>query len=212
MERVKYITSIMSRTQKEAYAKIKELKYYSAVGPMIKTCRVLMQLGLIMPNPNGKRPNEYVLNGKALDIPVTGKLPQKKDFIKVILEKSIKPVKKSISMPTVAPENFTPKHVPIMEPAKPLIRAAAIYDNPRREEHVEKWIKEEVTPDPLTFVPVKCLKEWQMKYVLHNYEEHTAQQMAEKLKVDTMYVKLFCQANAIAPLSHKQSKRKIEAA
>jgi len=158
---------MMTRRQKETYVIICEQKEYSAKGNYIATCKILMQLGLIKPKPDAKELNVYVLNGKPLKISVVEKLPLLKEI-------SINPVAKAIVWPS---------------PTKP----TTVYSNVSREQHVERWIGKEMPKDVV--LPIKSLNKVQMAYIADNYEKKEAQEMADHLSVDVLYVRMFCQLN-----------------
>lgn len=90
------------------------------------------------------------------------------------------------------------------QPSKPPSPPAA-YGNISREQHVDKWLQVPVEIEEKPYQPVKCLEEWQMKYIMANYEQMTSKQLAEELKLELFQVNLFCQKNAI---TSKQGKKK----
>jgi hypothetical protein len=191
MHRVKYLGRSLSRKQKELYAQIVELKQYRAVGHSIKSCKILMQYGLIMHNPNSRNIKDFVLNGKPLRIPVNGKLPLKKDIVEEIKEN---PKKEAVMA-----------FVPL---ASSWSRAAPDHTNMSREDYIHKWLSVDVKAGEKEMVKVKCLNDGQMEYIIANHKEKTAQQMAEHLRVERYAVNLFCQANDIEPLVIKKRKPK----
>lgn len=106
-------------------------------------------------------------------------------------------------------ERPQPKEIVLLEPkSKPFVRPRADHSNITQEQRIDRWIKEAVIPNPNSFVPVKCLKDHQMRFVMHNYGTLTAQQMADRLGVGVLSVKLFCQANAIITLPELKGKQK----
>lgn len=179
----------LSHQQRVVYDIICEAKKYKASGLLITSCKSLARAGLIKQDPDSNNKNDYVLNGEPVQLPE--KLPSTKSIVDAILDEPI-------------------KHIPlIQEPA--FVHPSAEYSNMTREQHVDRWIREAVTPGEKekAIVKVKCLQDWQMQYVIHNHEEKTAQEMAERLKVDVINVKIFCQANDIEPkVELKKSKRK----
>lgn len=181
----------LSQAKRTVYQIICEFKCLKPIGGQILTCIALAKAGLIHQNSDGS----YVLSGEAVALPKKYKHPR--EIVDELLsEAASKPVPVAIMEPET-------------EFKRRFKRVEAIYDNPSREDHVSKWIQQAVTPDEKTIVKVKCLQEWQMKYIMHNHEQKTAQEMADKLKVAEMAVKLFCQANAIVPVpTRPKSKRK----
>jgi hypothetical protein len=190
--RIKYLAKGMSRKQKELYALIVELKQYRAVGPMIRSCKILMQFGLIKHCPNSKNITDFVLNGKPYDIPVTGKLPLKKDIVQVIKEKPVPPAQIS--------------HKPLSV-ASSWSRPPADHTNVSQEDHINKWLNVDVPAGEKEMVPVKCLNGGQMHYIMAHYENKTTQEMAEHLRVEKYAVKIFCQANGIEPYIIPKKKK-----
>jgi hypothetical protein len=194
MERIEYLTKSMSRKQKVAYAQICELKQIRAVGQMKKTCKILIQFGLIKQCPDSENKNDYVLDGEPLNIPINEKLPLKKELVQEIKEKR--------------PWDII--NETIEERAKPKFRhAAPDHTNLSREDHVRKWLHMPgVEIGKKIIVKVKCLTDLQMDYIMFNYKQQTAQAMAEKLKAEKYRVILFCQANDIDPLQAKKRRPK----
>lgn len=50
---------------------------------------------------------------------------------------------------------------------------------------------------------IKCLEQWQMNFIMANYQEQTAQKMADHLVVEKFKVMLFCQSNGITPFQDR---------
>jgi hypothetical protein len=191
MNKLQRAIKTLTQPQRTAYERICETKRIRAEKGLKLTCRVLFKLGLIKHCPDSDSKNDYVLAGEPVQLPPK-KLPSTKSIVDAIQDD---------------PEDEQPKHIPMA--IKPFVRPRAKYDNPSREDHVRKWIMQAVTSDEKTIVKVKCLQEWQMKFVMYNYENQTAQQMADRLKVGVMNVKIFCQANAI-DLMPDLTKRKAK--
>lgn len=190
---------MMTRRQKETYAIICAEKKYAAKGNYKSTCKVLMQLGLISPDPDSKDDNEYVLKGKPLNLPFSEKLPLAKDIIKEISKVPPVPVNEQAPEPA-------PKHKPIVW-ASPAIPPTE-YSNVTREQHIDKWLSVDVKPGPKKIVPVKCLNETQMDYILANHKDKSAMAIADHLKVEKHSVRLFCQANDIVPKPEGKQRKK----
>lgn len=193
MERIEYLTKTMSRKQKEVYSRICELKQFRAVGPVNKTCKILVQFGLIKQSTDSDNKNDYVLNGSPVQIPVIKKLPLKKELVQEIKEAPKRPW-------VVINETIEDRDKPKLK------RPPAIYNNICREDHINKWLSVDVAPGEKEMVKVKCLQDWQMKYIMVNHKEKTAQQMAEHLRVEKYMVNLFCQVNDIEPLPPPKKK------
>lgn len=193
MDRMEYLDKELSRSQKETYAKICESNKYTAIGHKVRTCNILMQLGLIKPDPDSRNANNYVLKGKPLTF--TQALPLKKDIIKEI---SKAPTVLANNQNLALPE---PKHKPIVwtPPATP----PTVYSNISREQHVERWLNQPVKVKVKRFTPVKCLTYSQMEYIMDNHEQKSALEMADHLDKEKYEIILFCQANAIEPLQRK---------
>lgn len=182
MKREKYLAKMMSYRQKEVYAQIIEEKRFIAKGSVKATCKILMQLGLIIQNHKDER--EYELNGKPLNIPFIKKLPLVKDVVREIADA------------------HTYRPIVWSSPSK----APTVYSNTSREQHVTKWLSEPVKVEAKKFTPVKCLDEHQMEYILAHFDRETPQQMADHLDKERYEVILFCQANAITPLAGRKIK------
>lgn len=187
---------MMTYRQKEIYAEVVAKKKYAAKGRCITTCKVLMQLGLIMHDPNSKEVHVYVLNGRPMDIPFNEKLPFTKDIVKAISEPSAAQVE-------IEPITSAPKHKPIIWSSRP---SKAIYSNASREQHVAKWLGMPVKVQNKKYTPVKCLEEWHMEYIMENYQQKTAREMADHLGKERYEVILFCQANVIEPKTGRKIK------
>jgi len=190
MERIEYLAKNMSRKQKELYAKICELKQFRAIRQNIKTCKVLLQFGLIKQDPRSDNKNDYVLECEPLQISVIEKLPLKKDIVE-----EIKP--------------WTVINETIEENAKPKFkRAAPDHTNLSREDHVSKWLSlPGIEAGAKEMIRLKHLNELQMHYIMGNHTQKTIQQLAEHLKVEKFMVKLFCQANNIEPYVIPKKKK-----
>lgn len=171
----------LTQQQRVVYSQICETNHFKATGALILSCRTLVRIGLIKRNPNSNEKHDYVLDGAPLQLPPE-KLPSTKSIVDTILDEPI-------------------KHIPLVQ-APEFVRPSAEYSNMTSEQHVDRWIREAVTPDEKekAMIKVKCLQEWQMKFVMNNYQGNSAKQMAERLKVDVINVKIFCQANNIEPL------------
>lgn len=187
MDRIKYLAKILTRIQKETYAQIIEDKTYVAKGNFKNTCKALMKVGLITTNPKSSNVNEYVIKGEPLNLPFTKKLPLPKDILKDL---EIAP---AFTFKEVEPEpEPTPtqnKSIVWAQPATP----PTVYSNTSREQHVEKWIGTEMPKDII--LPVKSLTGDQMDFIVDNYSMLEAQEMADQLTVDVIYVRIFCQLN-----------------
>lgn len=190
MNREKYLAKTLSLVQRETYTRIKEDGMFIAKGSRISTCNVLMQLGLIIPNPESGNQNEFVLKGKPLNIPFAKKLPLPKDVVKEI-----------------AQEPAGQKHKPIVWASSPI--PPTVYSNISREQHVEKWLSMPVKVKSKRFATVKCLEVWQMEYIMDNHEQKTAGEMADHLGKENMDVILFCQKNAIEPARPGKKKKQV---
>lgn len=163
----------LSKSQREAYNLLVNLKFIRAEGNQKRSFRVLWKLGLVKNNPDSDNKNEWVLNGKPIDVPP-----------KLLKTKSILGNISNI----------------IEDKPKPKIqRPPADHTNPSREQFIDKWLSVEVNAGSKAIVKVKCLKDCQMEYIMQNHEYQTAQAMAEHLKVEKYAVNLFCQANKIEP-------------
>lgn len=180
MNREKYLAKTLSLAQRETYTRIKEDGKYIAKGSRISTCNILMQLGLIIPNPESGNVNEFVLKGKPLNIPFAKKMPLPKDVVKAITR-----------------ESSGPKHKPIIwsQPSTP----PTVYSNVSREQHVNRWLNEPVSGIAPKIILVKCLTKSQMEYIIAHHKNETASEMAVHLGKEKYEVLLFCQANAIEP-------------
>jgi hypothetical protein len=148
-----------------------------------------MQFGLIKAMPNSREPNMFVLNGKPMEIPVHGKLPLKKDVVLKVKDKPVKRGEGFICELQHKPINWTET------------RPAAVYGNMSREQHVAKYLTGKVED---TVLPVKCLFDFQMAYIVANWEQQPSKEMAEHLKVDVLYVRMFCQLNGFEPPKKKK--------
>jgi hypothetical protein len=190
MSREKYLAKTMSRVQRETYTQIKEDGKFIAKGNLIATCKVLMQLGLVVPNPEAGNVNEYVLKGKPLNIPFTKKMPLPKDIVKEVIE-----------------AQAGPKHTAIVWAQSS--KAPAIYSNVSREQHVSRWLSEPVKVKAKKFSPVKCLTQEEMEYIIDNYEKETVKEMAAYLGRENMDVILFCQKNAIEAKQPGKKKKHL---
>jgi len=125
MDRFERLDKNLSRTQKETYAKICEVGKYTATGHNVRTCNILMQMGLIKPDPDSRNINDYVIKGKPLVFTQT--LPRKKE----ILEKIGKD-------PVIGRQGRPIKRVVPFNPEPKMQRPPAIYSNQSREEHIDR--------------------------------------------------------------------------
>jgi hypothetical protein len=184
MNKIKRLDKALSRTQKDVYARICGAGRYKATGHDIRTCHILMQYGLVKPNPASDNSNEYVLKGKSLELTQT--LPLKRNLLKAI-EKT----------PAPKPMIPEPSHKPVVWPSPAV--PPANYSNISREQHVAKWLSMPVEGDKKGIVPVKCLAWSQMEYIMANHSFKSTQEMADHLGKEKYQVMLFCQANDIEP-------------
>lgn len=172
MNKLSYLYSL-SKSQREAYNLIVNLKFIRAEGTQKRSFRVLFKLGLVKHNPDSENKNEWVLDGKPVEVPP--KLPKTKSIIG--------------NISNIIEDKPKPK----------LIHPPADHTNTSREECIEKWLSVPVKVNKKAMVKVKCLNDGQMQYIIGNYEQQTSQAMAEHLKVEKYAVNLFCQANDIEP-------------
>lgn len=162
----------LSKSQREAYNLLVNHRFIRAEGKQKRSFRVLWRLGLVKNNPDSDNKNEWVLDGKHVDVPP--KLPK----TKYIVEGNISNI--------------------IEDKPKPRIRRPpADHTNPSREYFIEKWSSVDVKTGDKAMVKVKCLSNRQMEYIMDNHVMQTAQVMAEYLKVEKYSVNIFCQANDI---------------
>jgi len=180
----------LSENQMKTYEQICELKHIRAEGPAKRSCRVLLKLGLIKHNPESDNKNDYLLDGPPVKASIKTKLPSPKKVIDAILG---------------APAPQRPWDVineTIEEKAKQKIqRPRADHTNLSREDHIHKWLSLTIEIGVKAMVKLKHLNDDQMLYIMQNFEQKTAQQLADHLKVEKFMVKLFCQANNIDPMA-----------
>lgn len=170
MTKLKKILAKLTVAQQAAYNMISDAGSYRADGQRIKTFRSLAKLGLIKLNPGSPYKHDYIMNMKPTPSMKKVSLPQPKEVIKSIeARKAHKPI--------------------IWSPGPP----KAVYSNTSREQHVEKWIGTETPKDIV--LPIKSLTVAQMNFIVKHYEKMEAQGMADELKVDVLYVRMFCQLN-----------------
>jgi hypothetical protein len=193
MERIEYLTKSMSRKQKELYVKICELKQFRAVGQNKKTCKVLLQFGLIEQPKGSENKNDYVLVGEPMQIPMNEKLPLKKEIVQEI---------KEVQRPWgVINETIEERERPKIKHPQP------DHTNPSQDDHINRWLSVDVTPGKKEMVKVKGLQDWQMKYIMLNHEQSTSKDMAEHLQVEKFMVKLFCLQNNIEPMPPPKKRK-----
>jgi len=180
MNKLQHTLKSLSKRQREVYNLICTTKHLRAEGPVKNTCRVLFKLGLIKHSPETENKNDFVLDGPPIKLPPKVNLPKVKNLADSLPE--------------------APKHKPIIWSHRP---PTAQYSNISREQHVEKWLQIPVEVDMKPYLPVKCMEEWQMKYIMANYEEMSSKQLAAEVNKEIFEVNLFCHKNAISPKSGK---------
>jgi len=181
MIQLKKILEKLTVAQLAAYNMISDKGFYRAEGHRIKTFRSLAKLGLIKINPDSPYKHDYIISHEA---------PRRKKKINVSQPKE---VIRNIEAGKVQ------KAKSIICPAGP---PKAVYSNTSREQHVEKWIGKEMPKDVV--LPVKTLNDTQMEFIVMNYEKMEAQEMADKLKVDVLYIRMFCQLNGFVIFKKKK--------
>lgn len=62
----------------------------------------------------------------------------------------------------------------------------------------------------IMMIPVKCLNQSQMKYIMSHFKDMTAKEMADVIQVDEIKISLFCQVNDISPVPRKGNRKPID--
>lgn len=188
----------LSVQQRTVYEIICRDKFIRTTGNQLNTCLSLVRAGLIKQNMESEYKNEFIIDGDPVTLPVKCSHPLE---VVGVRAPSIRVKKKPVEIEEPEVEEETePKHISFK---KAWVRPAAIYDNTSREQHVAKYVKGKVAD---TVLPVKCLYDFQMTYIVCNWEQQPAKEMAEHLMVDVLYVRMFCQLNGLEP----PKKRKLD--